>query len=102
MSTSCALYDPVLEKAVRVNWDGYPERMLGLLNTHWCHLEKEDDWAELFSRGEIRSLGTELVTTEWYGNSQAFYRNQAEDLFDVAAVDYVYKYFYADDVWRLV
>lgn len=102
MATSCALYNPAISRAVRVNWDGYPERMLPLLNTHWCRLAKEEELLALWSRGEIRSLGSEIVTTEWYGNEQVFCICSAAVLFEEAAVDYVYRYLADKDVWEVV
>lgn len=101
MATSCALFDPAKGRAVRVNWDGYPERMLYLLNQNWTQADFKN-WESLFSGGEICSLGTDIGNTEWYGNDQQFFASCGSSLFENASVDYVYKYCYGDDSWQLI
>ncbi|MEA3512424.1 MAG: hypothetical protein U9R37_02385 [Campylobacterota bacterium] len=105
MGTSCALVrvvknhdesDFVLE-GVRVNLDGYPEWMRNVLN--------EGDWLTpncldvLFSKGEIRSLSSNLDESEWYGNSQSFGGASLSEIKKEAGADYVYFYYEELKCW---
>lgn len=101
MATSCVLFDPAACSGVRVNWDGYPERMLPLLNEHWSFAKKGDEWSVLFARGEIRSLDAETCTTEWYGNSQSFSCCSPRTLLRDVGADYLYLYIHDSDRWVL-
>ena len=114
MSTSCILVrankidecysvvDNFVLEAVRVNYDGYPEYMLKLLNSQWKN-ENEDDCvlSTLFDNGEIRALGSydsffpdtsEFGVTQWYGNGQSFSGTSMSKIKQEAGADYIYFY----------